>query len=127
MSCRISPLRCLWRLVPALGLALALVLPAALGALAPAAPDALAPSASAVSASGPGDFASLARSASWRGPAPRAADQDLFALRYRLLRADPGRLSPLPTACEACIAAAVDAGAGMAEAASRCRLACGLP
>jgi len=130
MSCCISPLRRLRRLVPALGLGLALVLPAtlgALGALAPAAPDALAPSASVASASGPGDFTPLARSAPWRGTAPRVADHDLFALRYRLLCADPGRLSPLPTACEACIAAAVDAGAGMAEAAGRCRLACGLP
>lgn len=119
MSCRVSPLRRLRRLVPALGLGLALVLPAALGALAPAGPPCVAP--------GLGGAAPLARSAPWRGPAPRAADQELFALRYRLLRAEPGRLSPLPTACEACIAAAVDAGAGMAEAASRCRLACGLP
>lgn len=140
MFCRISPLRRLWRLVPALGLALALVLPAALGALgalAPVGPEPVGPPcavaevpaslAPAAPAPGPEGAAPLARSASWRGPAPRAADQDLFALRYRLLRADPGRLSPLPTACEACIAAAVDAGAGMAEAASRCRLACGLP
>jgi hypothetical protein len=112
MSRRVPIVQRAFRLASACGLVLALV-------------AALAPPGSRAQAGGPSG--PLARSAPWRGPAPRVADRDMFALRYRLLCADPGRPSALPSSCEACIAAAVDAGAGRAAAAAACRRACGLP
>lgn len=51
---------------------------------------------------------------------------DLFAIRYWALRANPGRTVILPTLCEACIAASHDSDLDFVLTRERCFRACGL-